>query len=386
MPRVAPPPIPPAKDALEDDYNNDYDPHQRHAPQQTLASATSQHAFSPITQTPEDAADDDLYDASPRSLRAPPLPAQGPPPPVPVHSAQPSQNAPRQSLEISRSQTTPRRSTDVPRPSAEHGFMATDVDLASSSQWYAQSPDVLPPTLQRRSDILFEVESSTSSKRGGKTTISKDVYILYMDYSQTIISASFDPSEPTNVSLEQRHERPPPPPRKDQLETASTQFGSRIASSAPSKANTTIGDGSPHALILDLLHPLSPSVLLPIGTRAYGAPVYANLANASTQQFDEIRPGDIVTFRNAKFAGHKGGLHTKYSMDVGKPDHVAVVADWDGTKKKIRVWEQKGKEVGKVGHAKVKEEGYRVADLKSGEVRVWRVMGRAWVGWEGGSK
>lgn len=281
---------------------------------------------------------------------------------------------------------------EVPRPSGEQGFMAADVDLAPSSQWYVQTPDVPPPSLQRRNDILFETESSSSSKRGGKTTVSKDIYILYPDYSQTIITANFDASDPTNVSLEQHHERPPPTPRQDQLEAASAEFGSRIASSMALKASTTIGDGTPHALILDLLRSLSPSVLLSIGTRAYGAPVYANLANASITQLDEIRPGDIVTFRNAKFAGHRGGLHTKYSMEVGKPDHVAVVADWDGTKKKIRVWEQKGKEKerekegAKGGQAKVKEESYRVADLKSGEVRVWRVMGRGWVGWEGGSK
>jgi myosin tail region-interacting protein MTI1 len=270
---------------------------------------------------------------------------------------------------------------EAPRKSGEHGFMATDVDLAPSSQWYAQSPDLPPPSLQQRNDIRLEIESSTSTKRGNKTTISKDIYVLYMDYSQTIISANFDASDAVNVTLEQRHERPPPPPRQDQLEAASTQFGSHVAASVSSKANTTVGDGSPYALIIDLLQPVATSVLMPIGNRTYGAPVYANLANASTQQFDEIRPGDIVTFRNAKFAGHKG-LHTKYTMEAGKPDHVAVVADWDGTKKKIRVWEQKGKEGGK-GAAKVKEESYRVADLKSGEVRVWRLMGRGWVGWEG---
>ncbi len=390
MPRAAPPPIPPPKEAPQEEDENEYDPYRYPAPQHDIPSPGSIKAFSPSIQPPEAGAeDDDLYDASPRSARAhPPLPAQGPPPSAPMQPPQAQQSLPRQSQDISRSQTATRRSMEVPRPSGEHGFMATDVDLAPSSQWYAQTPDVPPPSLPKRNDIFFEIESSTSSKRGGKTTISKDIYILYMDYSQTVISASFDASDPTNVIMEQRHERPPPPPRQDQLEAASNQFGSHIASSISSKVNTTIGDGTPHALILDLLHPLSTSVLRPVGTRAYGAPVYANLANASTQQFDEIRPGDIVTFRNAKFAGHKGGLHTKYSMEVGKPDHVAVVADWDGTKKKIRAWEQKdrGKEGGKGGVAKVKEESYRVADLKSGEVRVWRVMGRGWVGWEGGGK
>ena len=73
-------------------------------------------------------------------------------------------------------------------------------------------------------------------------------------------------------------------------------------------------------------------------------------------------------------------MHKGYSQEVGKPDHVAVVIDWDGTKKKIRAWEQVSRdEKGK--KAKVKEEGFRVGDLRSGEVRVWRVMGREWVGW-----
>ncbi|KAF7511515.1 hypothetical protein GJ744_004103 [Endocarpon pusillum] len=393
MPRAAPPPVPPPKEALQADDENAYDPYQHYAPEHDIASPTSSQPFSPVTKPPEpdvDDDDDDLYDASPRSARAPPLqPAQGPPPSMPIQPPHAQQNIPRQSLDILRSQTAARRSMEVPRPSSEHGFMATDIDLAPSSQWYAQTPDVPPPSLQSRNDILYEIESSTSSRRGGKSTISKDIYILYMDYSQTVITANFDASDPSSVVLEQRHERPPPPPRQDQLESASSQFGTRIASSVPSKASITVGDGTAHALILHLLGPLSPNVLQPVGTRAYGAPVYSNLANASTQQFDEIRPGDIVTFRNAKFAGHKGGLHTKYSMEVGKPDHVAVVADWDGTKKKIRVWEQKGKD-GKekdgAKGAKVREESYRVSDLKSGEVRVWRVIGRGWVGWDGGQK
>jgi len=105
--------------------------------------------------------------------------------------------------------------------------------------------------------------------------------------------------------------------------------------------------------------------------------IYVNIANATVQQLDEIRPGDIISFRNAKFQG-KHGL-TKYSEDVGKPDHAAIVVEWDGTKKKVRAYEQ-GRE-----SKKVKMESFRVGDLRSGEVKVWRVMGRNWVGWEGES-
>ena len=134
---------------------------------------------------------------------------------------------------------------------------------------------------------------------------------------------------------------------------------------------------APHiALVRDLMSAL-PDALLPVGVRAYGALVYANLANASVRQFDEIRPGDIVTFRNTKFQGHRGAMHTKYSIEVGKPDHVGVVIDWDGTKKKVRAWEQ-GRE-----SKKVKAESFKFGDMKSGEVKVWRVMARSWVSWEG---
>jgi myosin tail region-interacting protein MTI1 len=225
---------------------------------------------------------------------------------------------------------------------------------------------------------MFEMEDNSSSRRGGHTTVLKSVYVLFPDYSQTIVTAHFDAKAPQDVTLDQRHEPPPPRLRQDQLEQYYSMYGAQIASHLKSMENTIIGDGTPHAVVLETLSKLK-DVLMPIGTRAFGAPVYANLANATVQQFDEIRPGDIVTFRNAKFQGKHGAMHAKYSMEAGKPDHVGIVADWDGTKKKIRALEQ-GRE-----SRKCKVESFRLGDLRSGEVRVWRVMPRAWVGWEGGS-
>jgi len=110
--------------------------------------------------------------------------------------------------------------------------------------------------------------------------------------------------------------------------------------------------------------------------RTHGALIYTNLANASVTQTNEIKSGDVVTFRNAKFQGHKGGLHQKYSVDVGKPDHCAIVLEWDGTKRKVKVVEQ-SKDKGRA-----RSESYRLDDLKSGEVRVFRVVGRDYVGWD----
>ena len=287
--------------------------------------------------------------------------------------AVPGRSGPRQSTEMQRTSTSIRRSTDTSRPSGELGFIAGDVDLGHDSQWWAR-PDTPPPVFQNRRDLIFETEETSTTRRGGKQAITKMVYILFMDYSQTVVTAQFEARDPVHASLEQRHEPPPQRRRQDQLENAHKRFGSRIAEAAIAKKETIVGDGTPHALVLELLSAL-PEALPPVGVRAYGANVYANLANASVRQFDEIRPGDIVTFRNAKFQGHRGPMHSKYSIEVGKPDHVGVVIDWDGTKKKVRAWEQ-GRE-----SKKIKAESFKFGDLRSGEVKVWRVMARNWVGW-----
>lgn len=260
---------------------------------------------------------------------------------------------------------------DQPRPSSDHGHIASDVDLGASTHWWTQ-PNTPPPAFQNRKDLLIEIYESRD-----ENTIAKTVFILYIDYSQTRVTAHFDANNVSNVQLEQQHDPPPLRLRQDQLEEAHAKFGLRIAEDIVSKQGTVVGDGTPQALILELLRPHT-SALKPVSTRSYGALVYANLANASTLQYDEIRPGDIVTFRNAKFQGKHGPMHAKYSIEVGKPDHVGVVVDWDGTKKKVRAWEQ-GRE-----SKKVKVESFKVGDLRSGEVRVWRVMSRNWVGWNGG--
>ncbi|PYI22005.1 hypothetical protein BO99DRAFT_400364 [Aspergillus violaceofuscus CBS 115571] len=383
-----PPPPPPQREPSYGGDDDEYDPYRYTAPQHGVPVSRAPPP-PPIPSGPVEAPpmpprsaedeSDDLYEASPvqpygetsissprekRTSMAPPPPSL--PPPTPRSN--------RASLDIPRAQPSVRRSMDVSRPSIDLGFIATDVDLAENTLWWTQ-PNTPPPVFQNRKDVLLEFEESNSSKRGGKTTVTKDVYILFIDYSQTVVSVNFDARNPSDAALEQRHEAPPHQLRQDQLETAHNQIGTRIANAVNGIQNTTVADGTPHGLVQHLLSPLS-DVLLPVGTRAYGALVYSNLANASVQQNDEIRAGDVVTFRNARFQGHRGTMHQKYSSEVGKPDHVGIVVDWDGTKKKIRAWEQ-GRE-----SKKVKMESFKLNDLRSGECKVWRVMPRSYVGWD----
>ncbi|MCJ1421586.1 hypothetical protein MMC32_007950 [Xylographa parallela] len=373
MPRSAPPPPPPPKEQSYDDEDSDDDEYISSISKQNTTTTSGSIHQDPTGTRRADDHNDDLYNATPpqQYLNSPSIPAPTSFPASPAFSPP----MPRKSLDILRSSST-RRSMDNTRPSMEQGFMADDVDLGRGSQWWLQRK-MPPPIFQNRTDISFEIEESNATQQSGGQSTIKHVYVLFMDYSQTVITARYDAKDPSKVEFQQRHEPPPLGLRQDQLEGAHTKFGARIAETASTKLNHTVGDGSPYALVLELLSAF-PAALPPVGTRAYGALVYTNLANASVSQHDEIRPGDIVSFRNARLQGHRGPMKQKYNVEVGKPDHVAFVVDWDGTKKKVRAWEQ-GRE-----SKKVKIESFKLGDLRSGEVKVWRVMAREWVGWGGG--
>ena len=387
MPRAAPPPPPPSKeqvaegdddddDSLEEpEMSNSYDPTppQRAMPQ---VPESKSRPVLPSPQFPENY--DDLYDSSPvkqfapsPSMLASSSYTSSPvvPPPVPP----PERTMTRQSLDVPQHTANTRKSLDAPWGGAEQSFIANDVDMGRASQWWVQQ-NVPPPVFQNRHDISFKIEESAVGQQGRSQVISKVVSVIFIDYSQTIVTIRYDMQDPSRADIQQHHEPPPTRLRQDQLENAYSRFGARIAEAANAKNNSIVGDGTPSALIMTILGSF-PDTLPPVGSRAFGALIYSNLANATVQQNDEIRAGDIVSFRNAKMQGHRGTMKAKYNMEVGKPDHVGIVVDWDGTKKKVRAWEQ-GRE-----SKKVKIESFKLGDLKSGEVKVWRVMSKSWVGW-----
>ncbi|KAK9377857.1 uncharacterized protein V1513DRAFT_392998 [Lipomyces chichibuensis] len=319
---------------------------------------------------------------SPAQYASPPPPAHVSPP-VPTSPAasytdrRPSIEGrlsmdPRRSAEVRRSLDRPRQSMDIVGGGT---YMASDIDLGEKSGWWSAPESVPPSLLSRTRDLSFEVDERLHSRRG-RGIITRIIYVLYYDYSQSVITVQFERENPSRVKFEQRHEPPPPPLRRDQLEDVYARFGAKIKNFAVESLGKNVGDGSPFGYVRAVVSRL-PDALQSAGTRSHGAIVYSNLANASVTQVDEIKPGDIISFRNGKFQGHKGGLHQKYSLEVGKPEHCAIVQEWDGTKRKIKVLEQ-SKEKGRV-----RAESYRLGDLKSGEVMVFRVVGRDYVGWVG---
>ncbi|KAJ1333340.1 myosin tail region-interacting protein MTI1 [Microdochium nivale] len=371
VPRAAPPPPPPGRGASFSNYTDeDYDPFNYNAAQRAQAEL-SQTSVSPRLE------DGPQFSEPSTTYEAPPLlpPAGRAPPPAPPQAGPPpTRGSARQSLDIPRQSMGVRRSVDSPRPPAATGFFANDIDLAEHSKWWL-TPNGVPPVFQGRKDILVETQESTSSGPAGAVSVNKVVKIVFQDYSQTVITVEFDPQDASSGELDQQHEAPPRTLRQDELERAYETYGMQIAQVMSGKKDSVVGDGTPHGLIHELLKAY-PEALRPVGTRAFGALVYSNIGNAATQTNDEIRPGDIVSIRNARFQGKHGPMHAKYSMEVGKPDHVAIVSEWDGTKKKVKAWEQ-GRE-----NKKLKQESFRLDDLRSGEVKIWRVMPKSWIGWE----
>ncbi|EMR08150.1 hypothetical protein PNEG_03587 [Pneumocystis murina B123] len=253
-------------------------------------------------------------------------------------------------------------------------YIAHNIDLEKDTLWWTL-PNALPSIFQNRKDILLKFFESSHLLKDGNTIITKEIRILFHDYSETHILVTFNKKNPENANLKQIHQPSPIKPNQNQLEIAYEKFGTQIANLASLHFGITVGDGSPFAFVQDIISNI-PDALPSTGVRAYGALIYRNRANASTEQRDEIKTGDIVSFRNAKFQGHKGSLYTKYNISVGNPDHAAVIMEWDGTKRKIKVWEQ-----GRISK-KVIQSSFKIGDLKSGEICIWRVMSKSWVSWD----
>ena len=245
-------------------------------------------------------------------------------------------------------------------------------NIQDGRQWWLDP--VSPPfAFRNRKDLTYEVEDSASTRRGGHTSVTREVYVIFSDYSQTIITAQYDRDEPSRATISQRHLPPPTPPSKADLESRHEQIGHQVVALAQARLGASVGDGSSLAFIQEIFSKLE-NCLPSAGARSHGALIYSNFGNSSTQQFDEIRPGDVVAFRNATFQAH-GGLRGKVITEVGKPDHVAVIHEWNGSKKKLKVLEQR-QETRRVAH-----NSYKIGDLKSGEVHIFRPMPRSWVDW-----
>lgn len=95
------------------------------------------------------------------------------------------------------------QSADLRRRStlrSQTGVLATEFDLSEPSEWWLTKESV-PAGVLNNSQIIYEVDTEVRNKRGKFSTTVKDVYVLFKDYSQTVITVEFNGS--TVYSLRQ---------------------------------------------------------------------------------------------------------------------------------------------------------------------------------------
>ncbi|KAJ4000282.1 hypothetical protein F5050DRAFT_596855 [Lentinula boryana] len=128
-----------------------------------------------------------------------------------------------------------------------------------------------------------------------------------------------------------------------------------------------IGDGTYYGFIDATLKEVPNAA--PISEQDIGYLIYMQSGASVQKRAGEILPGDIVWMHDAKFKGHKGLQN--YSQIVGSAGPlVGVVSEFEAKKFKIRVLQANQH----VGQQTVEAVSYRLEDLKSGQVKIFRVL------------
>lgn len=248
--------------------------------------------------------------------------------------------------------------------------------LHEQNPWWSNND--VPAFLESKigTDLIFEVDTHKIVKRAGRTVIYKDYYILFHDLSRLEIDLSYEENDPrgsVKVLLTQIVD--PPSGRKDLLHKYAASIGKDISVIALGLVGSKIY-GSIANAVFKQVERNQPTVLSPIGEKSYGATVFKKGSGLEGQYLDEIRPGDILCMKNAKFSSHKGLGLTQKSVTVGDGAEIysAVIVEFDAKKEKFKVIDADKSGV-------VKKESYKIGDMKSGRIRVFRPVDREYVGW-----
>ncbi|KAH3899108.1 Bbc1p SCDLUD_004534 [Saccharomycodes ludwigii] len=341
---------------------------------------------------------------------APPIPSGIPPPPVPSHAPVPptfteSQNVPAvpavqtkapeavpplpvptspsgaaPPIPVNVQQSPIKRSSTVesyPLSAKSGDTPCCAYDPSDNSQWWMRGE--LPETCIKGSKFkhIYEVQDIKVKKRLGEIWRLRDYYILFEDFSQLQLSFVFTGDSSKRPLFTQKFI----PYQNDlsKLEELGKTSNIQIFQKTVGLLNQPISEGTMVTKVLSSL--LNDFALIPtIGKRTFGICVFRySPESAANNHFNEqdlsrVKPGDIIVLRKAKFQ-HKRLVHSSSTKEVGENNTLfsAIVTEYDFSKNKFRVIEDKG--------GKVVQNSYKLADMKSGKLRVFRAVPRSFVGW-----
>ncbi|KAF8885672.1 hypothetical protein CPB84DRAFT_1865160 [Gymnopilus junonius] len=321
---------------------------------------------------------------------APPLPS--PRPPVP--SAMPGR---RSSVQTSRSSTSnsgidssaQRKSSAFMPPTQSEYVMVEEPEqqeiLLSPARTTSRVPPArsmpqVPPamTASRTSDA-HEWELPSIPTANFDFGESADLSLSWTDAGESTFPTASIPHPPAPAK---RFSHPPAPPAAERQMSADDlialwgRVGVQVCEAATTlfekSKKTLIGDGTYSGFIRSVLAAVPNAAAIPNPEFAgYGYLIYAQNGGAVQKRVSEIMPGDIVEIHDAKFKGHKG-LQTYHQNvgGVGGEVLVGVVGEVEAKKSKIRVFQANQH----VGQQTVESVSYRLEDLKSGIVKIYRVL------------
>ena len=292
------------------------------------------------------------------------------------------------------------------QPSSSHHSqpVTQDLDLDLKSQWFVKG-QFPPRTIPTKSYITGSGWSSSGSRKSHWLV----AHMRFADLSSTKIRVTWDSSSPEyTVKAEQRHTPPPPPMGRRELEscrkryakffrpimicsfstsvcrlTDILRYSEAIASWCESQMGLKVGNGECWTLADEALKAIAATCkahnqepCMPSQSLIHGHVLYTYIPSQSHLPVPAggipesgVARGDIVQILKARFESRNGGWQT-----AGDPDHTAVVTgvEADGT---VSVVQQN------VGGKKAVMRGtYNMAEMVSGEVRIFRAVGVSWLG------
>lgn len=310
------------------------------------------------------------------SRGAPPPPPSVPPPSnhsIGADPAMPTAEA-RMPSSASKSQATApgeptmlmRRNTTKETLESLH---QTAIDFDPRDLWWLER--TIPTNLfSPKVKYLMEVDDNLIKKRLNQNFAVRDYYFLFEDYSQLHLALTFDAANPeetvratqTFVPLENESEL---------LDALSEKYRSFIFQKAQSLIHSQVID-----VVGSILAHLDQDIIMPIASRTYGIPMFSYKAGQPVEpnSLKNIKAGDILVIRKAKFENHnKLGMKDTIAIGADSVPYAGVVTDFDFVKNKFRVIECRD--------GKVVQASYKLAHMKNGKLKVFRVVGRGYVGW-----
>lgn len=312
---------------------------------------------------------------------APPIP--GAPPVLPVR---------RTSTTVHRTSVGSRKSGDFTgverrrslkskhqeRSQADHTLSELEFEfnnINGDSNWWLKGE--LPETLSERigEDLVYEVDTNKINKRGGRSIVYKDYYILFFDLSQIVIELEYEIDDPrSTIKVTNFFVKPPPIIRKDLLEKYFHEFNTQILEITNSLVGSRISD-SLTSEVFSILQKRNPKLLSCIGNKSFGVNIYKNNNNSSIAKIDDVKPGDILCVKQGKFVSHKGLTGNK-TLNLGSESSIysAIITEYDLKKEKFKV-------LGSDGSGSIKKASFKLGEMKSGKIRVFRAVNREYIGW-----